>query len=309
MADSSLAPLSPPRGTVWIQALRLYSLSASIIPVALGVALAWPQRDRAGELLWLPALVGAVLLHLGTNLLNDVGDFESGVDRLGVSEGSGVLTRGLLAPGQLSRTAYLLFALGALCGLPVAILRGWPLVALGAVGLLGGWGYTAGPRYKYLGLGDVCVFALMGPLMALGGALAVAGRLEPQVALAAIPVGLLVVAILHANNLRDLEADAEAGIHTIARGLGLRGSLLYFALLLFGAEVSLVILWRSGLLPIGALAGLITLPIGLKLLRVAARAASPAARRAANLVEETAKLHLLFGLLVVVGTVASRLFH
>lgn len=309
----SLAPSSASRGAVWIQALRLYSLSASVIPVVLGVVLAWPQRDAVGGLLWLPALLGAVLLHLGTNLLNDIGDFQSGVDRLGVSEGSGVLTRGLLAPAQLSRAAYALFAAGCLCGLPVALDRGWPLLALGAVGLFGAWGYTAGPRYKYFGLGDICVFTLMGPLMALGGALAVAGHLESRVALGAIPVGLLVVAILHANNFRDLEADSEAGIHTVARGLGLRGSHVYFALLLLGAEAALPALWLAGILPASALAALITLPLALKLLRTAASADSPAARRAANLVEETAKLHLLFGLLViagiVAGTVASRFLH
>ncbi|MHB1843891.1 MAG: UbiA family prenyltransferase [Deltaproteobacteria bacterium] len=295
------------RGAIWVQALRLYSLSASVVPVVLGAILEWPRRDASGTWLWCPALLGAVSLHLGANLTNDLGDFRSGADRLGSSEGSGVLPRGLLTEAQVGRAARVFFGFGVACGLPVALYRGWPVWWIGALGLFGGWGYTAGPRYKYLGLGDLGVFVLMGPSMALGGALAVSPQLDPRVVWASIPVGLLVVAILHVNNLRDREADAEAKITTVALVLGRAGSLVYLAALFLGAGLALVVVCAEGALPKGALVALVALSLAVSVFWVAASARTADSFRSGKLVEKTAGIHLLFGLLVVIGTLASRL--
>jgi 1,4-dihydroxy-2-naphthoate octaprenyltransferase len=312
MVDSAIgtdASRSPSDASIWLRALRLYSISASVVPVVLGGMLALGQRDGSGLWLLPLAVLAAVCLHLGTNLANDLGDFRSGVDRLGGSEGSGVLTGGLLSEAQVARAAYGFFALGGVLGLPNALARGWPVWALGILGLLGGWGYTMGPRYKYLGLGDLCVFALMGPLMALGGGLAMSGQFELRIAAAAVPIGLWVVAILHANNFRDLEADGESGIHTVARALGWRGSLVYLAVLMVAAYGALAACCAFHVLPWPALAAFATAPGALGLWRRAARAYAPAERRGAMLVEDAAKLHLLFGLLAIAGIAASRLLH
>ncbi|GAC1344581.1 MAG: 1,4-dihydroxy-2-naphthoate octaprenyltransferase [Myxococcales bacterium] len=295
-------PQAPGRAAVWLRALRLYSVTASVVPVALGVAVAWPLRDRLGLLLFVPAILAGVLLHLGTNLVNDLGDFEKGVDHEGALGGSGVLTGRMLTPRAVGRAAALCFAAAALIGVWLIAERGATLALLGAAGLVGGWGYTAGPRYKYLGLGDAFVFVLMGPLMVLGGAVAVSGRAGFAPALASIPIGLLVTAILHANNVRDLEADQQSGLHTVAIWLGRAASLRYFAALVYGAYAAAIALAATRVLPWASLLPLLTLPLARKVVGDLSAAASLEARRARPLVEQTAQLHLAFGAALIAGT-------
>ena len=188
----------------------------------------------------------------------------------------------------MGRAAALCFGAAALIGVGLVLARGAAMAALGVAGLLGGIGYTAGPRYKYLGLGDLSVFILMGPLMVLGGALAVSGQLGWMPLAASLPVGLLVTAILHANNLRDLEADQASGLHTVAIWLGRGASLIYFRLLVYGASAVVAALVVARVLPWPALLPLVTLPLARKADRDLSSATSLEARRARPLVEQTA---------------------
>ncbi len=298
---------APSRAAIWLRALRLYSVTASVVPVLFGALLAWRARDPIGAWLALPALLGGVLIHLGTNLINDLGDFERGVDHAGALGGSGVLVERALTPREVARAALLCFVLAGLAGIGLVLARGLPMLALGLTGILGGWGYTAGPRYKYVGLGDPFVFLLMGPLMVLGGALAVSGSFDWRVALASIPIGLLVTAILHANNLRDLEADRQSGLSTLAIALGPAASLRYFALLVYGAYAALLALVLARALPWGSLAALLTVPLAKKVVGGLAAAQGTGERRSAPVVEQTAQLHLAFGLALIAGTLAARL--
>jgi 1,4-dihydroxy-2-naphthoate octaprenyltransferase len=293
---------------VWVRALRLPTLGASLVPVLLGVALGLPARDALGAWLWLPAVLGCALLQLGSNLLNDLGDYQSGVDHEGALGGSGVLPEHLLFPSQVARAGWACFGLAAVLGAGLLVARGLPMLVLGTLGLLGGWGYTAGPRYKYLGLGDLFVFVLLGPLTALGGYVAVAGTVASVPLLAAVPAGLLITATLHSNNVRDLEADRDSGLATVALWLGRRGSLRYFALLVFGAYAALPLLALFRVLPWTALLPLLTLPLALRAVADLAQAESVEARRERPLVEQTARLHLAFGLLLVVGGTLGGLF-
>jgi 1,4-dihydroxy-2-naphthoate octaprenyltransferase len=302
MSSATLTTPAPSRAAIWLRALRLYSVTASAVPVLFGIVLAWHLRVGLGALLALPALLGGVLIHLGTNLMNDVGDYKKGVDHEGALGGSGVLVDRLLTSEQVSRAAWICFGLAAAIGVGLCAARGLPMLALGVLGILGGWGYTAGPNYKYLGLGDLFVFILMGPLMVLGGALAVDGRIDASVLYASIPLGLLVTAILHANNLRDLEADQASGLHTVAISLGRQKSLVYFRVLVYGAYAALPVLAALHILPWGSLLALISLPIAHKTSAAISAAETVEARRQTPFVEGTAKLHLAFGVLLIVGT-------
>ena len=222
-----------PLKTWWI-AMRPFSFPASVMSVVFGVALAVVV---GGATLQLPvailAALGMALLHGGANVLNDVYDYKRGLDTQ-VLPVSGAVVRGLLTPEQAKRGAMVLLAVGALCGLAIVWLVGPVVLAIGAVGVAIGVLYSATPAgLKYHALGDVSVFLNFGILGALGGWVTQAGAVSWLPVVWSVPMSLLVVGILHANNWRDIDGDTAKGCTTVASLLGDRGSAPYFAFLLF----------------------------------------------------------------------------
>ena len=206
---------------VWGRAVRPFSFTASVTPVLLGGALAF-ERNVTGNWVALPLfLLCAVIFHAATNLISDHADFVKGVDKDYTYGSSGVLVEGLLTPQQVRTGAHLLFAAGFVLGLTLVALRGLPILILGLIGIAGGYTYTGRPvGYKYLALGDALVFILMGVLLVVGSDYALSGDLSFRTLMVSLPVSALVTAILHANNLRDIRHDAEAGVRTLAGILG-----------------------------------------------------------------------------------------
>lgn len=269
MSTTTTAPRPAPAGLrVWVRALRAYSLPASLVPLLVGVALVhW--RGHALDLWTLPLLLLAgVAVHLGTNLTNDAVDFRRGVDTADSLGGSGVLTAGELSPRQVQVAAALAFFASVAAGAALVYLRGLPLLAIGLAGVLGGVFYTAPPlQLKYRALGEPLVFWMMGPLMAAGAALAASGALPASVWWGSVPVGLLVTAILTANNVRDRAHDARSGVKTLATLLSPRVGRVLFALLVAGTYLSVPLLALAGHLPWTALLTALTLPLALPLVR------------------------------------------
>lgn len=300
-----MATISLPRWQVWFLALRPWSFTASFIPVTLGAVLAGQQGSFNLPLYFL-TVAGGVLLHAGTNMVNTHYDFLAGVDTA-ANKGrtQPVLVLGWLQPRELLRGGYVAFALAALIGIYLTALRGWPLLALGVIGLIGGYGYTARPlAYKYQGLGVPLVFILMGPLMALGGYVVQAGSWQWLPVLVSLPVGFLVSAILHGNDLRDVDTDRDSSIRTLAHFLG-AGSGSFYIFLLLGAYLTLALLVAWGLLPGTALLALLTIPEGYKLVRMV-RAGLAGDQSLLGSVEPlTARLHLLFGVLLIAGIMVN----
>ncbi len=290
---------------VWWQALRAYSFPASVVPVLVGTALA---LNAGGEVYWglLPGvLVCSVLFQAGTNVINDYFDFVRGVDKDDSSGGSsGVLTKGLLTPPEVFAYGVGLFGAGVLLGLVLLYYRGLPMLLLGAVGLLGGYLYTGGPKgYKYHALGDVLVFLLMGPLMVVGSYYALTGGLTLTVFLASLPVGSLVAAIMAVNNHRDAATDREAEVRTLSNVIGFRASMVENLLLPVSAYLSVALMAFFGVLPVWSLLTFLSLPLALANLRDIKNSGEESARELGYLVVRTAQLHLIFGVLL---SAASR---
>jgi len=212
----------------------------------------------------LVALLGALLIQVGTNLHNDAADFRRGADdedRIGPARAT---QQGWLTEGQVQRAAYAAFGLSALLGVYLIYLAGWPLLAVGLVSIACGLAYTGGPfPLAYLGVADLFVLVFFG-LVATGGAYYVqALRLPPQVLVAGLPLGLIATAILAVNNLRDRVGDARVGKKTLAVRCGERGARLEYTLCVLGAFAVPALAVATGFAPRGWLLSLVALPLGL----------------------------------------------
>lgn len=288
-----------------VEITRPFSLTASIVPVSAAGALALVDGRMSWPLFGL-ALLAAVLLQVGTNVVNEVYDVRKGVDSITSPRASQALVTGRVTERDAFLLAGTAFALCAALGLAMVAVRGWPLAVIGAVGLIGGWGYTAPPlQYKYRALGLPLVFLLMGPLMVLGGYYAVAGRWSLDAAVASIPIGLLVTAILHGNEWRDIGEDARAGIRTISISAGRSVAHWLYVVLLVGAYVTLALGVAFDLLPRLSLLAVLSMPLLVQALRASELGATGQQREIAMIDRNTARLHATFGALFVLGLAAA----
>lgn len=293
--------MSPSRGRALLLAARPKTLTAALVPVGVGTALAACAGHPVRWTLAALALGGAAAIQVGTNLYNDLLDFERGADQAGRTGPVRVTQAGLLSPRQVRWAAGTSFLLAVAAGLPLVLAGGWPILTLGLLSLLFGYAYTGGPYpLAYHGLGELFVLLFFG-LGAVGGTYWLhAGRLDPAVALAGVQVGLLACALLAVNNLRDIAEDARADKHTLAVMLGRTfGRVEIAACALTPLLLGLVWLRHDAVL--AALLPLLSLPLALGALRIVVREPpGPAYNRA---LARTAALQLVFGAFLVVGLV------
>lgn len=288
-----------PKGVgAWLLATRPRTLVAGVVPVAVGSAVA--LRDGHFQpLVAFAALVGALFLQVGTNLANDYYDFKRGADtadRLGPPRAT---QQGWLAPGAVLGGALACFAAAFLVGLYLVSVGGLPILVIGLASIAAGLAYTAGPfPLAYNGLGDVFVLVFFG-FVAVGGSHFVQAQALSPVALgAAVPVGLLGVALLAVNNTRDAKTDAAAGKRTLVVRFGPGfGRAEWVACVVVSALVP-VGLWLSGLASPWVLLALLSLPLAVPTGRLVLRGEGAVLNQA---LAGTARLQLIFGLLFAVG--------
>ena len=286
----------------WIQVFRPFSFTASMVPVFLGAVLVlYLQQSPRWELFPLIVLA-SLFIHAATNMVSEYFDFQKGVDRPDTHGGSRVLVDKLLSPKQVLIGGIILFGITACIGLVFVAIHGWPILLLGLVGMLGGVFYTATPvGYKYLGLGDLFVFILMGPLMVIGSFYVLTGTYQTDVLLISLPVGFLVAAILSGNNLRDILHDTQAGIRSTATLLGHHWARIEYSGLVIAAYSVTMVMVAFGILPLWSLLTLLTIPPAIKNINAVLKSNLQNLRQIAMLDVRTAKLHLLFGVLLIIS--------
>jgi 1,4-dihydroxy-2-naphthoate polyprenyltransferase len=241
----------------WLAGARPRTLPAALAPVLVGTGTA-AAVDGFRLLPALLALVVALALQVAVNYANDYSDGTRGTDAVRVGPmrlvGSGAAT-----PRQVLVAALLSFAVAGLAGLGLAALSSWWLVAVGAVCIVAAWTYTGGPLpYGYRALGEVFVFVFFGPVAVVGTTFAQTRTVEGLAAAASVPVGLLIVALLVVNNLRDLEGDAAVGKRTLAVLMGDRATRVAFATL---PAVAFAVVVAIGVGRPEALLGLLAAPL------------------------------------------------
>lgn len=252
---------------IWWLAIRPRTLPAAASGVVMGSALAWHD----GALHWGPALAAllvALLLQIGSNVANDVFDFERGADA-GERQGPLRVTQaGLLAPAQVKAGMWVIFGLAAACGLYLALLRGWVVIWIGVAAILSAIAYTGGPfPLGYYGLGDLFVFIFFGFAAVAGTYFVQAGSVSNMVWWMSVPIGLIITAILVVNNLRDIEGDLKANKRTLAVRMGESATRIEYAVCMLVAYLLLVFFIVTGSLPFTTLLVLLSLPLAAKTLR------------------------------------------
>ena len=245
----------------WMLAIRPKTLPAAAAGVIMGAALSW--RDGYFRLdAVLVCLITALLLQIGSNLANDVFDFENGTDtaeRLGPTR---VTQAGLLTSKQVKAGMAVVFGISTLLGLYLAWLGGWVILVLGAAAIISAIAYTGGPfPIGHYGLGDLFVFIFFGLASVAGTYYIQAGFVSSAVWWMTIPPGLIITSILVVNNLRDLENDRKAGKHTLAVRFGEQGTKVQYLICMGIAYLVLIPVAWAGLIPWFTLLAWLSLPI------------------------------------------------
>lgn len=284
---------------------RPFSFTASTAPVAVAGALA-AFEGKLDWTLFLVSIVASVLLHIGTNVVNEIYDVRKGVDTIVSPRASHAIVKGAIGDREAYVLGVLAFAAAFALGVYLAYVRGWPIVALGLAGIVGGYTYTAPPfQYKFSSWGIPLVFALMGPLMVMGAFYAITGTIDGSSVALSIPVGLLVAAILHGNEWRDISEDARAGARTFSVRMGRDAAHWLYVTLVVGAYIALTLAVLASLLPTWTLLAMLSLPLLVRQIRSAEFGASGQQRAIAMIDLQTAQLHAAFGFLMCIGLVVA----
>lgn len=285
----------------WLLATRPWSFPASAMPVVATMAYLFYAGYNIDWLVGLWTLVTIIVFHAAGNTWSDYFDFKKGVDRDDTVGGMSI-TSGEFRPEEIKKLASWLLVVAVVSGLGIMYVTGLPTLYLGLAGCVLTLCY---PFLKYHALGDLDIFLTYSLLPVMGTSYVATGNFVNDALWLVLPIGLITVGILHINNSRDMEHDKRAGIHTFAMLMGKRASAVIYCL-----EVILPFVWVVGCVVYGSM------PVWSLLVLVALKPALDNAKKAAALPKEgmnavcgldeaTAKLQLMFSLLLSISFFVS----
>ncbi|MBO8128283.1 MAG: 1,4-dihydroxy-2-naphthoate octaprenyltransferase [Peptococcaceae bacterium] len=289
----------------WFIAFRPWSFTAAIVPVTLGgIWAAYQGYFNVG--LFLLTLIGGVLIQAGTNLVNTYYDYKNGVDTEDWVNTAPVLIKNWIEPYKVLFMGFVCFGLALAIGIYLMTLRGIVLLLVGLFGILAGYHYTGGLAYKYKGLGSLLVFFLMGPVMVWASYYVQTGFHSWSAVLVSLPIGFLVSAILHSNDLRDLEHDIKAGVKTGAIFTGRQNGIKLYYLLNILPFACVVVLVAFGILPVWTILSiLLAVPEAVKIFKQARQGLVGDWASIETLEQKAAQFHFQFGTLFALGILVA----
>lgn len=288
----------------WFLATRPWSFPASAMPVLVTLAyLFWQQYDVCWwKGLW--CVLNIVVFHAAGNTWSDYHDFKSGVDN-SETAGGVAITSGQFEPGEIRGLSMALLVVAVVSGISIVICTGLPVLYLGLAGFFLTLLY---PFLKYRALGDVDIFLTYSLLPILGTSFVSTGEIHYGALWLSVPIGLITVAILHINNLRDMEYDKKAGISTFAMRIGAK-----WAVAVYGIELLLPFVWivacaLCGVFPWWSVLALIAVAPAAANVKKSMRYEEGGMSAVTGLDEQTAKLQLLFGMLLFISFLVPVIF-
>ena len=287
----------------WLLATRPWSFPASTMPVLVAMMFLWAIGRDVAWGLGIMALVNIVLVHAAGNVWSDYHDYKQGVDAPD-TYGVRILTDKKFTPEEVLGLSISLQVAAVVLGLVMVYLTGITLLWFGLAGIALSLLY---PPLKYIALGDLVIMACYALLPMLGTTFICTGNIVTEVLWLAVPVGSITVAILHANNARDIETDRRAGIKTFALLTGRP-----FAINVYLFEMILPYLWLLTTAILGcvspwALVTFITLPIAISNSKQMLSCKTKGIKAIATLDEATAKLQLAFSMTLTLGLIVEAL--
>ncbi|MCI0473536.1 MAG: 1,4-dihydroxy-2-naphthoate octaprenyltransferase [Ignavibacteria bacterium] len=256
--------------------VRAFAFPASVIPILYGSILSvlLVPDVKFDFLLFALTLIGAMAVHVGSNVINDIYDYKKGIDKedpeIGIPHGGSlVLSKGFKSMRDMKIIAAGSLILAVLIGLFLYYMCGIWILYLMGFGFFAAVYYTANPfALKYKALGDLMVFLSFGVGMTLGAYYVQVKEFSWVPMLLSVPIGMLIIAILHSNNIRDMKFDRTFGVKTIPILIGESASKYVYDVLILGAYALIILFVVFGLLPWPALLNLVTLPAALKLIKM-----------------------------------------
>ena len=298
---------------IWWMELRPSFLVATLIPLLIGALVAWSKTGVFSWFYLLLTVLGGLLLHMGTNMINDYFDHKSRNDELNrqfvrpFSGGSRMIQLGLLTPLEVLCASLLCFVAGSFIGIYLFVVRGPLIFILGLIGVISGFFYTAPPfKLANRGFGELVVGINFGLLMVLGSYYVQIQHLALEPFLVALPVMFLIMAVIYINEFPDYEADKEVGKATLVVRLGRKRAVVGYIIIMGLAYLSIIITSLIRTISPYAALGLLSLPLAIKGIRHAAlHYKHPFDLIPANV--STIMAHLITGALIIAGYFLERL--
>jgi 1,4-dihydroxy-2-naphthoate polyprenyltransferase len=288
---------------LWLAAARPQFFTATIIPIALGAAIAW-NRNAAFDrgLFWL-TLIGGIFIHAGLDYSNDYYDYKTGNDVVNktptpFSGGSRFLREGVLRPKQVLLASLICFAAGSAIGLYINyLLKTNVILIIGIIGVFLAFFYTGGPvKIGYTRCAEAATGLGFGPLMVIGSYYVQARSISWQALWASVPIGILIALVQYINQFPDYEADKKTRKNNTVVTLGRKRAVPYYCIFLILAYCLVILGVILDVFPKFALITLLTAPLAVKAIRtVTAHFDSIEKLLPAN--TATIVIHLLFGAL------------
>jgi 1,4-dihydroxy-2-naphthoate octaprenyltransferase len=225
----------------WIQAARIKTLAASVIPIISSIAIL-PQSKQIYIKILLLTLLSALIIQIVTNYINDLYDFLKGADqnRIGPAR---MLQSGLITEKHMKTTIVILTIVGICSGIPLVIKGGWPIVIIGLSSFLFAYLYTAGPfALAYHGLGDIFVFIYFGLIAVSGSYYLQVNTVNIGCLYLGISIGCKNVLLLIINNLRDYENDLSSQKKTLIVKFGYAFGKTYALIIILLSYASIFLL-------------------------------------------------------------------
>ncbi len=284
----------------WLVLSRWWSYITDFIAVTIGSMLALSEFNTA---LYIAMLISTISINAFANFINDIYDFKKGEGRKNGPKPKqpNPIASSAASLADIRAASILALGIAVLSGTYLIMYRGITILLLGLIGIAAAYFYSAGKSIKSLALGEVLVFIIFGPIMTIAAYYVESGGVSPAAIAMSIIIGILVMLVLLANNIRDIKIDREAGARTIAILLGYDKSVLMFYAFMALAYLLFVMLVATGVLP---LLSLIALVSALPAVRLCISMHANVSKNSAELV---ARIAFFFSVLFSIGMIAHQL--